>query len=139
MKGVTLTPLKQIADERGKIMHMMRATDPHFSEFGEVYFSWINPGIVKGWHKHSVTTVNLAVPVGKAKIVVRDPDAENQCMEFVLSQDNYQLLSIEPGLWYGFSCEGSEPTMITNCASHPHDPDESEKCDIDAFNYSWTK
>ena len=37
--GVKIIPLRQIVDERGKIMHMMKATDPHFIRFGEIYFS----------------------------------------------------------------------------------------------------
>ena len=28
--GVKVVPLRQIVDERGKIMHMLKATDPHF-------------------------------------------------------------------------------------------------------------
>ena len=44
IEGLLKTPLKQIQDERGKVMHMLRATDPHFNKFGEVYFSWANPG-----------------------------------------------------------------------------------------------
>ena len=37
--GVSIVPLRQIVDERGKIMHMMKSTDPHFIKFGEIYFS----------------------------------------------------------------------------------------------------
>ena len=29
--GVKVIPLRQIVDERGKIMHMLKATDPHSS------------------------------------------------------------------------------------------------------------
>ena len=141
MDGVTLTPLRQIADARGKIMHMMRATDPHFEQFGEIYFSWINPGIIKGWHRHSVTTVNLSVPVGIAKIVTFDDregsPTRGQSAAFELGDENYQLLSMTPELWYGFACIGDRPAMIANCASHPHDPGESEKCELDALAYDW--
>ena len=35
--GVTITPLKQIFDERGKVMHMMRDDSSVFSKFGEIY------------------------------------------------------------------------------------------------------
>ena len=28
--GVQVVPLRQIVDERGKVMHMLRADDPHF-------------------------------------------------------------------------------------------------------------
>jgi len=36
--GVKVVPLRQVVDERGKIMHMLKATDPHFIRFGEIYF-----------------------------------------------------------------------------------------------------
>ena len=45
--GVKIIPLRTIADERGKIMHMMKATDPHFKGFGEIYFSCAWPGTIK--------------------------------------------------------------------------------------------
>ncbi len=48
--GVKIVPLRQIADERGKIMHMLKDTDPHFIHFGEIYFSCDWPGTVKDWH-----------------------------------------------------------------------------------------
>ena len=45
IEGVILTPLKQISDERGKVMHMLRWKDsPVFSKFGEIYFSCTYPG-----------------------------------------------------------------------------------------------
>ena len=34
--GVILTPLRQIFDERGKVMHMLREDSPVFSRFGEI-------------------------------------------------------------------------------------------------------
>ena len=46
--GVFIYPLRQIPDERGKIMHMLRADDPYFEKFGEIYFSTVYPGVVKG-------------------------------------------------------------------------------------------
>ena len=39
--GVVITPLRQILDERGKVMHMLRSTDEHFTQFGEIYFSTV--------------------------------------------------------------------------------------------------
>ena len=46
--GVLIKPLKKIPDERGTIMHMMRNDDPNFEKFGEIYFSTVYPGDVKG-------------------------------------------------------------------------------------------
>ena len=36
--GVKIIPKKQIINERGKIMHMLRNDDKNFSKFGEIYF-----------------------------------------------------------------------------------------------------
>jgi len=42
-------------------MHMLRADDPGFTSFGEIYFSRVYPGVVKGWHIHDRMTLNYAV------------------------------------------------------------------------------
>ncbi len=64
INGVLVKELSQIADERGKIMHMLRADEPHFEKCGEIYFSVVNPGVVKGWHIHKEMTLNYAVISG---------------------------------------------------------------------------
>ena len=43
---VKITPLKQITDRRGKIMHMLRNDSSIFEKFGEIYFSTVNPGFI---------------------------------------------------------------------------------------------
>ena len=58
IEGVKVVALRQIVDERGKIMHMLKATDEHFIAFGEIYFSCAWPGAVKAWHVHTSMTVN---------------------------------------------------------------------------------
>src|SRR5205807_4428945 len=72
IEGVKIIPLRQIVDERGKIMHMLKATDPHFITFGEIYFSCAWPGTIKAWHIHQSMTVNNAVVMGHAKLVMYD-------------------------------------------------------------------
>ena len=72
VEGVQVIPLLQIPDERGKVMRMLRRSDPHFQEFGEVYFSVVFPGVVKGWHRHRRMTINYAVPFGRIKLVLYD-------------------------------------------------------------------
>ena len=66
--GVKIIPLRQVVDERGKIMHMLKATDPHFIKFGEIYFSCAWPGAIKAWHIHKSMTINNAVLSGRAKL-----------------------------------------------------------------------
>ena len=70
--GVKIIPLRQIVDERGKIMHMLKSTDSHFTNFGEIYFSCAWPGAIKAWHIHQSMTLNNAVISGNAKLVLYD-------------------------------------------------------------------
>ena len=37
--GVIITELRQINDERGAVLHMLRCDAPEFSRFGECYIS----------------------------------------------------------------------------------------------------
>ena len=63
--GVQVVPLRRIPDERGTILHMLRSTDQHFIEFGEIYFSTVYAEVVKGWHKHREMTLNYACIYGR--------------------------------------------------------------------------
>jgi len=47
IEGVVVTPLKQIIDLKGSVMHFIKKSDKSFSKFGEVYFSRINREIVR--------------------------------------------------------------------------------------------
>ena len=64
VRGVEIHPLKVIADDRGAVLHMLRADAPHFRGFGEIYFSAVNPGAIKAWHIHQEMTLNYACVSG---------------------------------------------------------------------------
>ena len=70
--GVAIRPLRRIPDERGAVFHMLRRDDAWFTQFGEMYFSLVYPGAVKGWHLHKRMTLNYAVPSGRIKLVLYD-------------------------------------------------------------------
>ncbi len=141
--GVEVFPLVRIPDERGVVMRMLRVDDPHFTEFGEIYFSVIYPGIIKGWHVHSRMTINYAVVDGNIKLVLYDqrPDSKTRgnLQEIVFGQVNYQLVRVPPGVVNGFTAVGGQRAIVANCASIPHDPTEITR--IDPFTptipYDW--
>jgi dTDP-4-dehydrorhamnose 3,5-epimerase len=120
ISGVRVVPLKQIPDERGKISHMLRCDTPGFEKFGEIYFSSIWPGVIKGWHIHKEMTLNYAVPVGHIKLV-------------------YCLVTVPAMVWNGFKGIGDRMALVANCATIPHHPDEIMRCDpIDNhIPYDW--
>ena len=143
IQDVRVTPLRQICDERGKVMHMLRADAPAFPGFGEIYFSTVFPGAIKGWHLQHRTTLNYAVPVGRIKLVLFDDRAESptrgEVGEFFLGPDNYVLVTIPPLVWSGFKGIGTEMAVVANCASMPHDPAAVQRLDpFDAkIPYNW--
>ncbi len=126
--GVRITPRRQIVDERGKIMRMLRVDDPEFERFGEVYFSVVYPNVVKAWHLHREMTLNYAVVFGKIKLALYDGRPESptyrELQEVFLGEDAYQLVTIPPGVWNGFKGIGLTQAIVANCATHPHDPGE---------------
>ncbi len=91
IKGVAVHPLRRIPDERGMVMHMLRADAPHFERFGEIYFSTIYPNVVKGWHLHRRMTLNYAVVSGMIKLVLyddrEDSPTRSEVMELFVGGD----------------------------------------------------
>lgn len=133
IQGVQVIPLKRIPDERGTIMHMLRSTDPHFQQFGEIYFSTIYNGIIKGWHLHREMTLNYACIFGRIKLVIFDERPESptkgELMEIFLGPDNYSLVIIPPDVWNGFKGMNDPFAIVANCCTHPHDPSRSRRID----------
>lgn len=133
IEGVVITPLRKIPDERGMVMHMLRCDDPHFETFGEIYFSVVNPGVIKGWHKHREMTLNYAVVTGMVKLGLYDDRPESSTrgsvVELYVGDHNYVLVRIPPGVWNGVKGISARPAIIANCATLPHHPDELLRLD----------
>ncbi|MDB5526949.1 MAG: dTDP-4-dehydrorhamnose 3,5-epimerase [Devosia sp.] len=131
IEGVVITPLRQIFDERGKVMHMLREDSPVFSRFGEIYFSCTHPGAVKAWHMHKRMTLNYAVIHGEIKFVLYDDrpgsSTRGELQEFFISPENYSLVTVPPEIWNGFKGVGQKDAIVANCATLSHDPDEIER------------
>jgi len=131
--GIILTPLKQIQNPNGDILHAMKKSDVGFVGFGEAYFSTIHKESIKGWKKHTSMILNLVVPVGEIEFVVYD-EKSKEFFSVSISQDNYKRLTVLPGLWVAFRGV-SHYNMLLNLASIEHDPDEALNCELDEIEY----
>ena len=144
IEGLRVRPLRRIPDERGAIFHMLRCDDEGFEGFGEIYFSMVNPGVVKGWHVHRHMTLNYAVPVGMVKLACYDDrdgsPTRGNLVELFLGELNYALVTIPPLVWNGFKGIGTTPALVANCSTIPHDPGEIDRMDpfTDAIPYDWS-
>lgn len=143
IEGVGIVQLRRIPDERGTIYHMLRADDPHFIDFGEIYFTSVYPGVVKGWHRHREMTLNYACIFGRIKLVLYDDRPGSATVgtlqELFLGPDQYVLVTIPPGIWTGFKGMTEPQAIVANCCTHPHDPARTER--LDPFDnhipYGW--
>ena len=143
IQGVKITKRKQILDERGMIMHMLRRDDKIFKKFGEIYFSCTFPRAVKAWHLHKRMTLNYAVVFGKIKLVLFD-DRKNsktcgKIQEIYLSTENYNVITVPPLIWNGFKAIGNRTSIVANCSNIPHDPKEivRKKYNDPYIPYNW--
>lgn len=143
IEGLKVIPKRQIVDERGKIMHMLKATDSEFIDFGEIYFSTAWPGVIKAWHVHTRMTVTNYVVSGYAKLVVCDLREDSPSFmvvkELFLGEDNRSVVQIPPGIANGYKAYGNVQCVLANCANIPHDPNEMLRIpfDTDQIPYDW--
>ena len=143
IEGVTIVRPRWICDERGRIMHMLKSTDEHFTAFGELYFSCAYPDVVKAWHIHSRMTLNNCCLSGMIKLVLYDDrpasPTRGNLTEIFMGEDNYLLAQIPPGITNGYKPFGDKMAILANCPDMAHNPDEMSYVDPfgDDVPYDW--
>lgn len=142
MEGVTTHPLKRIHNPKGDILHALKCTDDDYMGFGEAYFTQIHPGEVKGWKRHNRMTLNLIVVNGRVKFVIYDDrhgsTTYGSFYEVVLSaDDNYQRLTLSPGLWLAFCGQGDNTSLLLDIIPEPHDDAEGDRLPLDQITYQF--
>jgi dTDP-4-dehydrorhamnose 3,5-epimerase len=142
VEGVLLTPLKKIHHPKGDVFHGMKKSDAGFSGFGEAYFSTINFEDTKPWKKHLEMTLNFVVPMGDIRFVIYDDReksvTKNNFFDVTLGENNYQRITIPPGVWVAFSGVGSKYNLLLNLANLEHNPVEVErKENLSEIGYQW--
>lgn len=129
------SPRRVIADERGAVLHHLRADSPLLPAFGEVYVSLIRSRAVKAWKRHHRVAQNLSVPLGAVRLVVFDGRPGSASFgalhEFRLSPEHHGILHVPAGLWYGFQGLAEGESVILNCVTEMHDPAESDRLPAD--------
>ncbi|OPY87615.1 MAG: dTDP-4-dehydrorhamnose 3,5-epimerase [Smithella sp. PtaU1.Bin162] len=131
INGVIIKKLKVIADERGRLMEILRSDDNFFDKFGQVYMTTAYPGCVKGWHYHKKQSDNMAVVKGMMKIVLYDSRKESvtfgEINEIFAGIHNPVLVHIPPFVYHGFKCISEDEAIVINTPTETYDyqkPDE---------------
>jgi len=143
IQDVKIVKKQVINDDRGKIVHMLRNDDKNFLKFGEIYFSYVYPNMIKAWHIHKKMTLNYVAAFGKIKIVLYDDrersETKGKIQEIFLSNENHVLVTIPPMIWNGFCSADNNVAVLANCSDIPHDKLEIERLPFNdpKFPYHW--
>jgi dTDP-4-dehydrorhamnose 3,5-epimerase len=145
--GVRTKPLKVMADERGRLMEMLRADDEGFTKFGQVYLTAAYPGVVKAWHYHEKQTDHFVCVSGMMKLVLYD-DREGSATrglinEFVVGEHNPLLVTIPPLVFHGFKCISEREALVVNIPTEVYDHAHPDEFRVEAHGgripYDWTR
>ncbi len=146
IEGVKVRALKLIPDERGRLMEILRADDPEFDKFGQVYMTTAYPGVVKAWHYHKLQDDNMTVLAGMAKIVLYDDrdgsPTRGTINEFFVGDHNHALIHIPKNIWHGFKCISEEECIVLNTVTECYNygqPDEFRRPPHGELPYDWSR
>ena len=85
--------------------------------------------------------MNIIVPTGEVGFVIFDnrPKSQtgNSFFKTIISFQNYNRLTISPGLWVAFHGIGKQKNVILNIASEEHDYQEIERIDLNKIQFDW--
>ena len=145
--GVIIKKLKVIADERGRLMEILRSDDNFFEKFGQVYTTTAYPGVVKGWHYHKKQSDNMAVVKGMMKIVLYDSRKESatfsEVNEIIAGIHNPVLVHIPPFVYHGFKCISEDEAIVVNTPTEVYNYQEPDEYRLPAHGsdipYSWER
>ncbi|MCM8760839.1 MAG: dTDP-4-dehydrorhamnose 3,5-epimerase family protein [Candidatus Omnitrophica bacterium] len=145
--GVKVKKLKLIPDERGRLMEILRADDPMFEKFGQVYMTTAYPGVVKAWHYHKKQDDNFTCIAGKMRLALYDARKASptfgEINDFLISLDDPMLVHIPKEVYHGFKCVGDTEAIVINTVTIPYNRKEPDEFRVDAYQndipYDWRK
>ena len=125
LKKIKKIPLKVIKNNAGDIIKYLEKKNKYFKKFGEVYFSKIKKGYVKGWNLHKKTYCLITVPYGTVNFVFKDYKMINS-KKITISDISPILLVIPPNIWFKFSTK-KKYSIIVNLIDRAHSNTETKK------------
>lgn len=146
--GVWIKPLTAIPDERGRLMEILRADEPIFERFGQVYTTTARPGVVKAWHYHKLQADHWVCLAGRARVGLFDPredsPTQGRTNEFIMTPEEPFLMKIPVLVYHGF--KGMDPireTTIMNIPTIPYNHKNPDEYRVDPHDpsipFDWGK
>ena len=143
IEGVKLVNLIARVDDRGYLIEILRASDEHFTKFGQIYLVGnMTRGTIRAFHKHEVLWDWFFISHGSAKFALRDDRPASptygQMDTYVITERNPSLLVVPPGVFHGWMSLEDDTQMISTASEvyNRQKPDEI-RVPPDSFGYRW--
>jgi dTDP-4-dehydrorhamnose 3,5-epimerase len=145
--GVKVRRLPALPDERGVLTEILRADDPEYPGFGQVYMTTTYPGVVKGWHRHEHQTDMICCVSGDLKLVLYrggdGGDEEGLLNEVFLGDINRVIVKVPSGVWHGWKCVGGETALVVNIPDQVYSYQSPDEIRLDPHDndipYDWAR
>lgn len=146
--GVVIQDLTLYNDERGYLQEVIRLNDEKVNapDIKQIIASYSYPGMVKGWHLHSVQEDHLVCVTGMVKCVLYDYREKsatfNTINEIFMGEKFPRLVYIPPGIFHGTKNIGQEISVVIGMPSVLYDPENVDErrvnpIDNDLIPYNW--
>lgn len=127
--------------KEGKLFETLRSDDKIYEgRFGQNLISEVNPGIIKGLHKHNKQTEYTTCVSGNILYVaIKENENGAEIKKFVIGEKNPIMLKTPPGIWHGYTPLDGKRALILytmDRAYNPKDVDTEER-DVMSFGDVW--
>jgi len=145
--GAAVKHLRMIADERGRLMEILRGDEELFSRFGQVYMTTTSPQVVKAWHYHKKQDDYIACVKGMLKLVLYDDregsPTRGRISEFFIGDYNPCLIKVPRMVYHGWKCISPEEAIVINIPTEPYDSEAPDEYRFDPHKndipYRWER
>jgi len=135
IKSIKKYKLLSFKNDKGNVFRAFRKNEEKIGKFGEVYFSWINKKMIKGWKLHKKMHMNLVVPVGLVKFVFFD---NKKFKEIIIGEKKYYRIYVPNQMYFAFKNLSEKKSLIVNYSNIIHQNDnETVIKNLKEIKYQW--
>ncbi|MGD8238600.1 MAG: dTDP-4-dehydrorhamnose 3,5-epimerase family protein [Armatimonadota bacterium] len=143
IEDVSVVDLVVHMDDRGYLIEIVRASDDHFTKFGQVYIVGdMTQGTIRAYHKHEELWDWFFISRGSAKFVLRDDREDSptygEMMTITTGARRPAVIAVPPGVYHGWMAL-EDDTQLISTASEVYRRDNPDEVRVppDSFGDVW--
>ena len=135
--GATFSAKASIVNPLGNLRHIEKSALGKTLPFSEIYFSEIQPKIVKAWKFHSRQEQNICVASGEIRIICVKKMSDGTVFEvFELDAGAlHGVLTIPANIYYALINASEKVTTLLNATDLPHESTENLSLPVDSSEF----